>query len=775
MYVIIRAMEIICFFAKRYKGRQTKATLMLAMLALPFLVGAADWIKGSYVRPHEDDTAALSSECRNDVLKRTFRARNASVAKAEWRIAAVGMRDLFVNGRRISSTALPPLTIYRKRVLEEVFDVTGLVRPGVENELRIELGNGWWNLPPLKMWYAHELWKILPQGEPAVNATLDILYSDGRRECIETGVDWLSGKGRIVKNSIYLGVKEDASLASGDEWSAAQKASGPKGGIFPAGGFPKTVVYDSWGAKSVRQVMKGVWVVDFGVNFAGTFRAKLRGVPRGTLVTFRAGERLNDDKTVNVSTAVAGQIKNPDRGPLFDVAEQRNEWVSPGESETLFEPRFTFHVFRYVQIAGLASAPSAKDFEALAWSADVKDCSGFTCSNEKLNRLHEICRRTFRANLQSVQSDCPGREKFGYGGDIAGVAESFRVNWSMAPFYRKVIRDFIDEAAEDGIFTETAPYVGIGSRPVLPKGETGGRNASPMGWTLGVPVMADVLLRYDGDIDIVREAYPALARFAGIISARYPDDDIPACLGDWIAIEKADTKLSALAHWYEFLSKTAKFARVLKKEDDAARFSARAAKVAERFRRLYLKKDGMVNKGVQGEQLFALYNGLLPESAVPSALAVLERDILAHGRSLTTGFFGTQYLFEYLSANGKAALAGDVATHEGYPGYFHMMNCGATTLWEEWDEKRCLNVHSNCHPMFGSVEQWMMRYLLGICVTDDAVGCNRVRIKPHAVAGVTSASGWLDTPKGRIFVSWKLADGKMQVEKSVPAGIAVLD
>ena len=748
---------------------------MLATAVLPFVVGAADWIKGSYVRPHEDDVAALCSECRNDVLKRTFRAHDASVAKAEWRVAAVGMRDLFVNGRRVTSTALPPLTIYRKRVLEEVFDVTALVRSGTENELRIELGNGWWNLPPLKMWYSYELWKILPQGEPAVNATLDILYSDGRRESIGTGVDWLSGKGKIVKNSVYLGVKEDAGLAPDGEWSVAQKASGPKGGIFPAGDFPKTVVYDRWNAKSVRQVMKGVWVVDFGVNFAGTFRAKLRGVPRGRLVTFRAGERLNDDKTVNVSTAVAGQIKNPDRGPLFDVAEQRNEWVSPGEDETVFEPRFTFHVFRYVQIAGLSSAPSANDFEALAWSADVKDCSGFTCSNEKLNRLHEICRRTFRANLQSVQSDCPGREKFGYGGDIAGSAESFRVNWSMAPFYRKVIRDFLDEAAEDGIFTETAPYVGIGSRPVLPASETGGRNVSPMGWTLGVPVMADVLLRYDGDIDIVREAYPALVLFADIISARYPDDDIPACLGDWIAIEKADTKLSALAHWHEFLSKTARFARVLKKGDDAARFAARAEKVAERFRRLYLKDGGVVNNGVQGEQLFALYNGLVAESDVPPALAVLERDIVAHGRSLTTGFFGTQYLFEYLSANGKAALAGDVATHEGYPGYFHMMDCGATTLWEAWDEKQCLNVHSNCHPMFGSVEQWMIRYLLGICVAEDAIGCDRVRIVPHAVAGVTSASGWLDTPKGRISVSWKLVDGKMQVEKSVPAGIAVLD
>ena len=120
-------------------------------------------------------------------------------------------------------------------------------------------------------------------------------------------------------------------------------------------------------------------------------------------------------------------------------------------------------------------------------------------------------------------------------------------------------------------------------------------------------------------------------------------------------------------------------------------------------------------------------------------------------------------------------MAGDVITHEGYPGYFHMMDCGATTLWEEWSEKKCLNVYSNCHPMFGSVEQWMIRYLLGICVTEDAVGCDKVRIKPHAVAGVTSARGWLDTPKGRISISWKLVSGKMQIEKSVPAGIKIVE
>ena len=425
------------------------------------------------------------------------------------------------------------------------------------------------------------------------------------------------------------------------------------------------------------------------------------------------------------------------------------------------------------QFAGMFA--SMDDPYMQARSADVKDGAHFECSSKKLNKLHEICRRTFRANLQSVQSDCPGREKFGYGGDIAASAESFRCNWLMAPFYRKTVRDFLDEASGDGLFTETAPYVGIGSKSVIPPSESGGRKVSPMGWALGVPVLLDLLARYDGDIDIVREAYPAVAKFAERIAARYPEDEIPECLGDWIAIEKADMHLTSLAHWHEYLTKTAKLARMLGKDADEKRFSARAAKVAERFRAKYARSGGVVNSGLQGEQLFALYSGLLERGDVPAALAVLEKDIVAHGRSLTTGFFGTQYLFEVLSANGMAALAGDVATHEGYPGYFHMIDRGATTLWEHWNEDACRNIHSNCHPMFGSVEQWFMRCVLGICVTEDAIGCDKVRICPHAVADVKWANGWLDTPKGRISVSWRLEGGKMKVFKSIPPGVSVVD
>ena len=741
------------------------AAAIAAACLLAGAAHAAEWIKGGYVRPDENDVAAFYRECPNDVLKRTFSAHDAPVAKATWRVAAVGMRDLFVNGERVTPTALPPLTVYRKRVLEESFDVTRHIRPGRGNELRVELGNGWWNLTPLKIWYVYEMWKTLPQGEPAVRGTLEVEYADGRRQTVETDGEWLASRGRIVKNSIYLGVKEDARRAE-EPWTPARPAKGPAGKVVDAGDFPKTVVYDRWPAKEVKQVRKGVWRVDFGVNFAGTFRAALRGVPKGAVVRFRSGERMNDDGTVNTFTA---------------VAEQRDEWVADGAAESVFEPRFTFHVFRYLQVEGMPVAPKPEDFEALAWSADVAEGAHFECSEAKLNLLHEVCRRTFRSNLQSVQSDCPGREKFGYGGDIAASAESFRCNWAMAPFYRKTVCDFLDEAADDGLFTETAPFVGIASKSVYPApGQppnsfiaVNGTRAAPMGWTLGVPVLVDLLVRYDGDMEIAREAYPALVRFVDLLSERYPDDDLPECLGDWIAIEKADAKLTSLAHWHEFVSKTARFAKLLGRADDERRLSAHAERIAERFRRLYVKPGGVVNAGVQGEQLFALHNGLLEPRDVPAALGVLKADIVAHGRSLTTGFFATQYLFEALSANGMADLAGDVATHRGFPGYYHMIDRGATTLWEDWKEERNRSVESNCHPMFGSVEQWLMRYVLGICVAEDAVGCDKVRIAPHAVAGLTSASGWLDTPKGRILVNWRIVDGEMKLEKSIPPGVAV--
>lgn len=739
------------------------------------LIFAAQWITGAgaYVPP----IPSFDAEQPNDVLERRFIVRQSVVTSAIWTVSAPGMRDLFVNGMRVTSTALPPWTPYAKRVLSERFDVRTLIKAGTENVLRIELGNGWYDPLPLAFWYGCVIRDSLASGRPCVEATLALAYSDGSSEAVATDGAWLSAKGRVTRNSLYLGTAEDFRREIRFS-EPAQIVQGPKGRETPAEDFPKTVVYDRWKARSVYRIADGKWLVDMGVNFAGSFRVRLRDQQRGRRIVFRKGERLLADGSVNVLTAVAGQIKEPERGPLFAVAEERDEVVADGSAELVFEPRMAFHVFRYIQVEGVSGALQADDFEALAWSADIKDTSSFVCSNGRLNKLHEICRRTFRANLQSVQSDCPGREKFGYGADIACTADALWCNYDMRAFYRKTVRDFLDEAADDGVITETAPYVGISSNGVFPRKDKTSRGSAPMGWAVCLPILLDTLVRYAGDLEILAEAYPALVRYVDLVHGRYPDHDIPKCLGDWIPPDeklKADARLSALAHWHQFLTLTAKFASLLGHADDAVRYGALAKEAALKFQKEHVKPEGVVGRGVQGDQLFALYHGLLNARDVPAAESRLKADIVSRDNSLMTGIFATKYMLEYLSAHGEAELAGKVVTHDGVPGWFYMLDQGATTLWEGWHVGECTNRYSNCHPMFGSVDEWMVRHVLGIAVCDDAVGCDRVTIDPKPVAGVTSASGWLDTPKGRISVTWRLSEGKLMVDKDVPKGITVVD
>lgn len=755
----------------------TAFCLLATLLSSIAAANPALWIAGDYEPPTGTNDAAFFEPAPNPIVRKTFRAANSPVARAVWRVATPGMRDLFINGVRVTPTALPPWTPYAKRVLEESYDVTHLVRAGEMNTLTAELGNGWYNPLPLRMWYVYNLRDYLEIGAPCIRATLEIAHADGTKASIATDATWRAAEGKVIKNSVYLGVVEDGRRQV-RETGTARVVRGPRGKIVPAGDFPKTVIFSRRAAKRVTSVTNNVWLVDFGVNATGTIRVKLHNVKDGQKVFFRAGERIWPDGSVNPRSAVAGQIKKPERGPLFAVAEERDSVICPDAAEYVFEPRFTFHVFRYVQVEGLTEAPRVEDFEALDWSADIKDSASFTCSNPRLNQLHEICRRTFRANLQSVQSDCPGREKFGYDGDVSCTAESFFCNYAMDAFYRKMVRDYLDEAEDDGLFTETAPFVGIASNPAIP-GKNGKKSrAAPIGWAAGVPVLLDTMVRYTGDLEILREAYPALTRYIKILENTYPDNMVSKCLGDWIAVpdQKADTSLSGIAHYHQFVTLTAKFARLLGKTEDATWLTERADSIARSWRQAFYCGNGLVGRGVQGEQIFALYNHLLPKDDELSAYLLLKRDIAARGDALSTGIFGTQYLLEYLSSHGDADLAGRIVTHEGFPGWFSMLDAGATTLWEDWELERNVDAHSNCHPMFGSCEQWFLRYVLGIAVAEDAVGCDRVRLQPHAVAGVTSASGHLDTPHGRISISWKLdPNGKMQVTKQIPNGITIVD
>lgn len=728
----------------------------------------AEWITGTYVVPAEDDYEAHFADAPAPVLERDFTLAGKQVKRAIWRIASPGMYDAFVNGSRVNAVALPIWTAFDRRVLEDEYDVTALVRGGA-NALTVELGNGWWNPLPMKMWGRYNLRDALPHGTPMVMATLDVEFADGTAERVVTDDMWRASEGQVLRNNLYLGEKRDArrAAAANARGQAARVATdAPKGAVLPRGGMPPVVVYDCWKAKGVKALPDGRWLIDMGVNFAGTMRANLKGTHDGDVVTFRYGELVYPDGTLNVMTGVCGQQKNAAIDPP-GIAEQKDTVICPASRSFVYEPRFTFHGFRYVEASGLRVAPSPEDFEALAWSADVKDSASFECSDSKINLLLDVCRRTFRSNLLGVQSDCPARERFGYAGDLAVSAESFILNYDMASFYRKVVRDRCDMEALHGVFTPTSPSVFPDNNlEALRKGQFW------MGFAVDVPIVIDLLVRYYGDMVTMREAYPSLRRFLMRCAEAFDVNHVPPCIGDHEALEKADQTMTARCHYHQFLKLTAKFARLLGEAADAERFETTARELEDVFAAAarYVPARGFVGNGRQGEECFAIYHGMLPPADLDAAYGILRHDVIAHDYALSTGIFATKYLLEILTGRGDAEIAGRVLTHRGFPGWFNMLDNGATTLWETWAQSD--NIYSQNHPMFGSCAAWLMRGILGIRVADDAVGCDKVSIEPHAVAGITWARGHLDTPKGRISVSWRLENGKIRLETTHPQCIA---
>ena len=721
-----------------------------------------EWITGTYVVPAEDDYAAHFADAPAPVLRRAFAVADKPVRSAVWRIASPGMYDAYVNGARVNAVTLSIWTAFDRRVLEDEYDVTALVKGG-DNTLILELGNGWWNPLPMKMWGKYNLRETLPHGTPMARAVLEISYADATSERIVTDGEWMAADGPVLRNNLYLGEKRDARVEA-TAWESARIATdAPKGEVLPRGDMPPIVIYDRWMAKNVKALSDGRWVVDMGVNFAGTIRATLKGTHDGDVVTFRYGELLYPDGTVNVMTGVSGQQKNPAIDPP-GVAEQKDTVICPAAVRFTYEPRFTFHGFRYVEVAGLRHAPVPEDFEALAWSADVKDAASFECSDPKINLLWEVCRRTFRSNLQGVQSDCPARERFGYGGDLAVTAESLVLNYDMAAFYRKVVRDRCDMESLRGVFSSTTPAA-------FPDNDLSALRAGKfsMGWAVDVPIVVDLLLRYYGDTETMRKAYPHLRRFLMRCAEIFDVNHVPPCIGDHEALEKADQTTTAQCHYHQFLKLTAKFARLLGEDGDAERFEATARELEDVFAvaARYVPARGFVGNGRQGEECFAIYHGMLPPADLDAAYGILRHDVIVHDYALSTGIFSTQYLLEILTKRGDAEIAGKVLSHKGFPGWFNMLDHGATTLWETWAQSD--DIYSQNHPMFGSCAAWLMRGILGIKIADDAVGCDKVVIEPHAVAGVTWAQGHLDTPRGRISVSWRLENGQIKVEKSTCA------
>jgi len=728
---------------------------------------SARWIGDGRPLPASD--AEFYADDPAPLLRKSF-AVKGPIRRARLYITGLGYYDATINGKRLGERVLDPIwTDYTKRVFYSVFDVKEHLQSGA-NALGVMLGNGWYNPLPLRMWGRINLREHLPVGRPRLRAQLEIDYADGSREVVSSDESWRVAEGPLRRNSIYLGEVYDARRErpgwdrpgfDDADWDPAKVVEGP-GGRMRATPLPPIRPIGAIKPVKRTQPTPGVYVIDFGRNFTGLVRMRVRG-PAGTRVKLRYGELLHDDGTVNVMTGVCGQIKRAGVGGpgAPDVAEQADGYILRGDGEEQYMPRFTFHGFRYVEIHGYPGEPALEDFVGLPLACDLEPVGRFACSNDLFNDIEQMVRRTFLANVMGVQSDCPHRERFGYGGDIVATAEAYLLHYDMATFYAKTVVDFSDAVRSNGGLTETAPHTGISAGGF-------GERSGPIGWGLAHPLLLRELYRYYGDRRLIEGHYEVARGWVELIRRQAPEHVVRRGIGDHEAIVRTPNGITGTAFYYHTVTLVSEMAAILGREREAAEYRQLAQDIRRRFMEEFVKGSGRLEPETQTAYALALYHGLAPREQTEAFVATLAARVRENDQRLTTGIFGTKYLLDMLSQHGQAPLAYRLVDHKDWPGWGFMLESGATTLWEHW--KFSDNTFSHSHPMFGSVSEWLMRHVAGISAAPEAVGFDQIIIHPKLVGELTWARGEYDSVRGKVACHWELDGGELQMHVRVPVG-----
>jgi alpha-L-rhamnosidase len=729
----------------------------------------AEWVNNGKNSPqntdefYENDPAPL--------FRHEFKVEK-KIRKARLYISGLGYYETYINDERVGDHVLDPgWTDYSKRVLYSTYDVSDFLVGG-ENCIGIMLGNGWYNPLPMTMWGYLNLREHLSTGRPRFIAQLEIDYHDGSSQSILSGEQWKTCNGPLIRNNIYLGELYDARKElpgwnkigyDDSEWKNAKKAE-EKIGKLQAQNQPPIKITGILKPINLTEPIPKVYIYDMGQNFAGWIRLKVKA-PAGTRITLRYGELLYGDGTLNPMTSVAGQIKGKNKnGELIggpgapDTAWQSDTYIARGKGIEYYTSRFAFHAFRYVEISGYPGEPARDAIEGLRLSSDLNDTGSFECSNKLFMDIQKMTEWTFLSNVFSVQSDCPHRERFGYGGDIAVTTDAFIYNFDLSNFYQKVVRDFHEAARPDGRLTDTAPFVGI--------------DYCGIGWALAHPILLVDLYRYYGNRSLVEEQYETARKwFDGIVAEN--SLIISYGLSDHESLAPIPTEEMVTPLFYQGAICMANLAGIIGKKDDAERYHSLSQKIkAAYLDKFHEKGSGKFAPYTQASQSFALYNGLVPDAEIEKTVLELVRMIEEDRHHLTTGIFGTKYVLEVLSKFGHAETAGKIVNQTSFPGWGYMLAKGATTLWEHWENSD--NTYSHNHPMFGSVSEWFYKWVAGIQPDPEAIGFDKIIIRPQIISNINWVKAYYNSVRGKIVSEWRRDDKIFSLNMCIPVNTTAI-
>jgi alpha-L-rhamnosidase len=726
------------------------------------LMLGAQWITDHSEPPITDSLFYLDHPA--PLLRTDFKIAD-NVAHAELFVTAAGYYETWLNGTRVGDQQLDPAwTDFSKRLYVTRLEVTSLVQKG-KNSWGIMLGNGFYNPLPLRLWGGRNLRNDLTVGQPCMIAKLIVTHTDGSQEVFYTSDQWLTREGPVTRNNVYLGEWYDARKeihgwnlagASRKGWKPVRVTDGP-GGRLEIAEFPPIRITKWIEPISILQQGENNQIIDFGQNFAGIIKIKVQA-EAGDTIRFRYGELLYPDGNVNPMTTVCGQIKRAGVGGpgAPAIAEQEDVYIASGTEPEFFQPRFTFHAFRYVEVSGKIKVLAKDEIQAGRMNTDVNPVMNMVSSSSYLNKLNQNCQWTFLSNLQSVQSDCPAREKFGYGGDINATVDAYIYNFDMQGIYRKAVYDWVDAMKADQ-FVDTAPFVGI--------------EYCGLSWESAFLFLQHALWLHYGDTQLVKDLYAADQAWMRKIARIHPELVVDKGLSDHESLAKVPVELTGTCHYYQIANIMAKFASLNEDPVGVVEYTALAEKIRERIVDLFWNTPEIEVPNQQTLLSTLLASGVLSEGDQLDAIDRLLEALKGSDYHVTTGIFGTKYLLDVLSKYGYTDIAYRVVNQPGFPGWKNMIDNGATTIWETWKESD--NTFSHNHPMFGSVSEWYIKWLGGIQPDPEAPARNRVILQPRPVVDLDSVLVEKYFPSGNLRSSWWWSGNNLIFEFTIPADVSI--
>lgn len=673
-------------------------------------------------------------------------------------VTALGIFELHLNGSRVGEDYLTPeWTDYNTRVHYRTYDVTCLLQPG-DNAVASMVGDGW---------YCGSVgWFGLNQyGEfPRYLMQLQLEYEDGTEAVIMSDASWKASRGPILASDIMMGESYDARLVQ-DGWDYVgfddsawftPEVFGDYQGWLNAQCSPAIQVTEYREPLSVTKQEPGHVIVDMGQNMVGWLQVSLQG-NRGSTVSLQYAEILNPDGTLYTAN--------------LRKARQLDVYILRGGSEETYEPHFTFHGFRYVEISCSSADVAVLQVSGRVVHNAMSRTGTIVTSNVKVNQLYNNIVWTQRANFISVPTDCPQRdERLGWGGDAQIFSRTATYNMDVAGFLAKFTTDIRDAQRPTGAFTDTAPFIkGTPDWATL---------VASAGWAEAGIIIPWTMYRVYGDRKIITDQYEAMQRWIAYVKQMNPNllRKDTQYFGDWLSLN-ADTPMDvfATAYFAYSIKLLAEMAEIIEKTADAAYYNELFLTTKERFNEAYVSPDGRIIGETQTVYAMALFMDLLPVEKRAFAAAHLVHDIVLRNGHISTGIHGIKYLLPVLCDFGYEDVAYRLLLEETYPSWIYSILQGATTIWERWDGWteakgfQDISMNSFNHYALGAVGEWMYRYLGGIDLSRDTPGFKEIVIRPFVGEGITHVDCEYQSSYGVIRSCWSIDSHSFKLSVTIPA------